>query len=147
MAYFDQIGKINYQGQDLDNFFFSYRIPESFYRAGIFQRYPVRDGERPERVAESVYGTDQLWWLVLVYNKIVNPWEEWPMENSEIEIKAELESKRIHGNDYTMAQFSDIYDELSIENNKKREIRLPLRSSLGRILEDVDGFFRKQRLQ
>jgi hypothetical protein len=147
MAYFDQIGKINFENQNIDNFFFSYRIPESYYKAGIYQPYFVRDGERPERIAEKMYGTDKLWWIILVYNKIVNPWEEWPMDNQEIEIKTELESRRIYGDNYNMSQFTEIFDALSLENESKRSIRLPLATSLMKILQDVDGFFRQQRLQ
>jgi len=147
MAYFDQIGKINYEGQDLDNIFFAYRIPQDYYEAGIFQEIIVRNGERPERLSERIYGTDQLWWLVLVYNEIVNPFNDWPADNEEIEIFAELESRRRFGDDFTMAQFSDVYDELSLLNDDKRRVRLPLRASAIQILDDIDGFFRRQRQQ
>ena len=147
MAYFDQIGKINYQGQDIDNLFFAYRIPERFYEAGIFQEILVRSGERPERLSERIYGTDQLWWLVLIYNNIVNVFEDWPADNDEIELFAELESRRRFGDDYTMAQYSNVFDELSLINDAKRQVRLPLRASAIEIIDDIDGFFRRQRQQ
>lgn len=145
MVYFDQIGKINYEGQDIDNIFFAYRIPDRFYDAGAFQEVIVRNGERPERLSQRLYGDDRLWWLILIYNNIVNPFEDWPADVEEIELRAELESKRRFGQDYTMVQFSDIFEELSLANDSKRRIRAPLRESALQILNGVDQFFTRQR--
>lgn len=147
MAYFNQIGKINYEGQDIDNFYFAYRIPQDYYRAGLFQPYFIQNGERVERIAEKVYGDASLYWLILVYNNIVDPYNELPMDNEELENMAALQAELEYGPSYTENQFAQVHDELFLINEAKRSIQLPLRETIARIQDNVDEFFRNQRNQ
>lgn len=44
---------------------------------GIFYSYDIKDGERPEHIAERVYGSPDYHWLVLMCNDIINPYHDW----------------------------------------------------------------------
>lgn len=147
MSYFDQIGKINFAGQDIDNFYFGYKIPEEYYRSGLFQPYFIRNGERIERIAQKIYGDDKLYWVILTYNKIVDPYNELPLDNEELENLTALQAQLDFGDGYTELQFAQTLEVLFEENEAKRSIQLPLRETVARIQEDVDAFFRLQREQ
>lgn len=51
----------------------------------LFVDYKIRDGDKPETLAYRVYGNAQLHWVILLFNNIVNPYFEWPLEYSELE--------------------------------------------------------------
>ena len=42
-----------------------------------FVEYDIKDGERPEHIAERVYGDPSFHWLVLMTNDIVDPYHGW----------------------------------------------------------------------
>ena len=50
-------------------------------RAGsfLFDKYDVRDGERPEDVAFKMYGDAELHWVILMTNNITDRYYQWPL--------------------------------------------------------------------
>lgn len=44
----------------------------------IFIPYTIQEGERPETIAENMYGTTSYFWMVLYINDIRNIYEDWP---------------------------------------------------------------------
>lgn len=50
-----------------------------------FYTYRVKDGERPDTIAQIYYGSVKFTWLVFVSNNIFDPIFEWPMSHSELE--------------------------------------------------------------
>ena len=50
----------------------------------IFDKVTVKDGFRPDQVAESVYGQSDLDWVVLITAGIVNVNNEWPLNSREL---------------------------------------------------------------
>ena len=53
--------------------------PEIFSDGTYFQRYRVLDGERPDFIADKVYGDSKYDWVILLSNNMIN-WEtEWPL--------------------------------------------------------------------
>lgn len=42
-----------------------------------FIEYSIKDGERPEHIAERVYGDPSYHWLVLLTNDILDPYHDW----------------------------------------------------------------------
>ena len=50
----------------------------------IFDRITVKDGFRPDQVAESVYGQSDLDWVVLITAGIVNVKNEWTLNSREL---------------------------------------------------------------
>ena len=47
----------------------------------IFNKYEIRDGARPDTVAEEFYGDVELDWVVLMTAGIINVRNEWPLSN------------------------------------------------------------------
>lgn len=47
--------------------------------------YLVQDGEKPEHIADRVYGESQYHWLVLMANEIYNPYFDWPLSSWELD--------------------------------------------------------------
>ena len=50
----------------------------------LFDKYEIPEGFRPENVAEELYNTDQLDWVVIVCAGIVNIRDEWPLSNNDL---------------------------------------------------------------
>ena len=48
-------------------------------RLDLFQEYNIKDGERPDVVAEIFYENSNYAWIILLYNKMIDPIYEWPL--------------------------------------------------------------------
>ncbi len=46
-----------------------------------YQKYLIRDGDRPDTLADQFYDDSELHWLIMYANglSISNPWYDWPM--------------------------------------------------------------------
>lgn len=51
----------------------------------ILFNYVIKEGERPDIVAEKYYENSQLDWLLMMVNKVIDPYFDWPMSNRELE--------------------------------------------------------------
>ncbi len=60
----------------------------------VFLPYTVKEGEKPEDIANFYYGSTDYTWLVYLSNNIVDPYHQWP--------KSELELQ-----DYIIDKYSD----------------------------------------
>ena len=81
----------------------------------IFNKYEVKEGARPDTVAEEVYGDAELDWVVLMTAGIINVRDEWPLSNYELYQYAEQK----YGE-----QLNDIryYETKEIRDSKNRLI-------------------------
>jgi len=81
-----------------------------------FDKYEVIGDERPDNVAEKVYGNDSLDWVILLSNNIIDINNEWPMNQSQLNMF--LEEK------YTPQQLVSIhhYETLELRDNKNQLI-------------------------
>ena len=50
----------------------------------IFDRITVKDGARPDQIADIVYGNAELDWVVLITAGIINVNNEWPLSSYEL---------------------------------------------------------------
>lgn len=48
-----------------------------------FEYYAVVEGERPDQIAEKLYGDAGLDWVILVSNNITNYYDQWPLTSSQ----------------------------------------------------------------
>ena len=70
----------------LVNLFKRGRIREDIYGSVTsFSKYLVLDDERPDTVARKLYENEQLDWVVLLSNNIINVQNEWPMGQYEFQ--------------------------------------------------------------
>jgi hypothetical protein len=46
-----------------------------------YEKYVIRDGDKPETLAEKAYGNPEAHWIILYANDILDPHYDWPMDN------------------------------------------------------------------
>lgn len=83
------------------------------YTSGSSVPYSIKDEERPEDIAYKVYGRADLHWLILLFNEIHDPYFEWPMSSSKLEVYMEEKYPGIaiylRKVDATIPEGADIY--------------------------------------
>ena len=96
MSYFRELPDIEYQSQlPTKNSSLNYvRVKNLFRRVKLrddlqniftlFNKYQVRDGERPDTIAEALYGSSDLDWVVLLSANIINVRNEWPLSDRDL---------------------------------------------------------------
>ena len=50
----------------------------------IFDKYEIVEGARPDTIAEEIYGSSELDWVVIITAGIINVRDEWPLSNAEL---------------------------------------------------------------
>ena len=96
MGYFRELPELYYQSFLSDsNSSGNYLLVKNLFRRcklrddlqnvfTIFNKYEIVDGARPDTVAEEMYGSAELDWVVLMTAGIVNARDEWPLSDKEI---------------------------------------------------------------
>ena len=113
MAYFKEFPIIRYpsfltgKNSSLDyvevaNLFRRVKLREDIQKEiTLFDKYEIPEGFRPDNVAEDLYGSDELDWVVIICSGITNIRHDWPMSNSDIYNYAEAK----YGNDLADTRF------------------------------------------
>ena len=113
MAYFDEFPDIllpsfaNDRNSSSDfvrskNLFKRAKIRDDFFStATVFDLYSIIGDDRPDNVAQKLYGDSELDWVVLLSNNIINVRDEWPMSQYDLE--------RYLDNKYSQEQLSEIH--------------------------------------
>lgn len=96
MTYFRQVPDLEYQSllPDITSSDAYVRVKNLFRRVKlrddlqnvftIFNKYQIEDGERPETVAQKLYGSSQYDWVVLVSAGITRVRDEWPLTDKDV---------------------------------------------------------------
>ena len=87
----------------------------------VFDQYKIIGDERPDNVAEKVYGDDNLDWIILMSNNIIDIKNEWPMTQSDLntyinEKYTQKELSNIHH--YETIEFRDRNNQLLVPAGK-----------------------------
>jgi len=53
-------------------------------REGLYEKYQIKDGERPDTLANKLYERSDLHWIILLFNEILDPYYQWPMSTDEL---------------------------------------------------------------
>jgi hypothetical protein len=95
MTYFREVSDLLYQSQQTNrnssydytrvkNLFRRAKIRDDFFQnATAFTKYKIIGEERPDQVAEKIYGSSEYDWVVLISNNILNTRTEWPLSDAE----------------------------------------------------------------
>ena len=74
------------------NLFRRGKIREDFFQNAVaFEKFLIIGDDRPDNVAEEIYGDPELDWVVLISNNILNVRDEWPM--SQYDFQRYLDNK------------------------------------------------------
>jgi hypothetical protein len=77
-----------------------------------FDEYEIKDGQRPDIVADDYYGNPELDWLVLICNNIVNIKDQWPLSDKELyEFASEKYGNEI--NDIAFYESTEVRDDMN----------------------------------
>ena len=87
----------------------------------VFDQYKIIGDERPDNVAEKVYGDDNLDWVILMANNIIDMKNEWPMTQNDLstyinEKYTQKELTYIHH--YETIEFRDRNNQLLVPAGK-----------------------------
>jgi hypothetical protein len=52
--------------------------------SNIFYPYDIQDGDTPETIANKYYGSPERHWVVLLFNDIIDPQYDWPLDQRTI---------------------------------------------------------------
>ena len=88
--YFGQIPDFEYVSRLPDARISDYIPVKNFFKKGklrediveqtaVFTKYKIRGNDRPDNVAQELYGDPNLDWVILASNNILNVYNEWPM--------------------------------------------------------------------
>jgi len=50
----------------------------------IFDKYEIKEGARPDTIAEEIYGKSDLDWVVLLSANIINVRDQWPLSSKDL---------------------------------------------------------------
>lgn len=95
MGYFDFLPKVGYKLEDgnstaVKNILTRVRILDSAKETqSTFLDYTIRDGERPETIANRVYGRSDYHWIILMFNEIHDPYFSWPLNDNQLDDQVE----------------------------------------------------------
>ena len=96
MTYFRELPNFQYQSPFIDSLSSSeYVTVKNIFRRvklrddlqnvfTVFDKFVIKEGARPDTVAEEVYGKSDLDWVVLISAGIVNVRNEWPLSSKDL---------------------------------------------------------------
>ena len=96
MGYFRELPNLEYQNFLSDSISSqSYLVVKNLFRRNklrddlqdvftLFDKYEIREGARPDTIAEEIYGDAELDWVVLITAGIINVRDEWPLSNQDL---------------------------------------------------------------
>ena len=125
MKYFENFPKLIYTfGQDNFNqqlvtniFARSSFLREVANNVDIAYEYQVQDSDTPEIIAHKVYGDPYRSWIVLLYNKIINPYYDWPMKNDVLEtFVADKYNMTLEQSKSTIHHYEKVVDQVAAFN-------------------------------
>ena len=175
MSYFDRFPKFAYDVKNNGN----YKIVTDILKrvkirsainnsSMLFDKYDVKNGERPEDVAYKWFGDAELHWVILMTNNVTDRYYDWPLNH--VQFQDFLTEKYGAGNEDAIHHYeipkssgrttgrgpsdyshlvevnSDTENAISISNrqfeereqDKKRQIQLLSKSLLGDFIAEFD---------
>ena len=96
MTYFRELPNLYYQSQSSDrtsskdyvlvkNLFRRTKLRDDLQNVfTIFDKYQIEQGERPDTIADKLYGNPGLDWVVMMTANIINVRDQWPLSDSEL---------------------------------------------------------------
>ena len=97
------------------NLFKRGKIRDDFFQNAVaFEKFLIVGDDRPDNVAEKVYGDSQLDWVVLISNNILNVRDEWPM--------SQYDFQRYINNKYDPEQLNQIHHYETVDVRDEENI-------------------------
>jgi len=128
MSYFRELPDLQYQSTSSDrNSSLEYVTVKNLFRRvklrddlqnvfTLFNKYQIKDGARPDTVAEEIYGAPDYDWVVLLSANIINVRDQWPLSDRDLYRFAEEK--------YTVQKLNDVkfYETREVKDSFGRVI-------------------------
>jgi len=127
MSYFRELPDLQYQSPTADrNSSLDYVTAKNLFRRvklrddlqnvfTLFNKYEIREGERPDTVAEKLYGAPDYDWVVLLSANITSVRDQWPLSDKDLYLYSE--------NKYgTILNDIKFYETTEVKDSKDRLI-------------------------
>lgn len=115
VQYFKNFPLINYNDISIRNIMLKASIDINLFLNNTkLYTYQVKDGDKPTIVANQYYGDVNYAWLVLLSNRIIDPYFEWPLTDRE------LDAHVIKKYGSLESALSTIYEYKSVFNEEER---------------------------
>jgi hypothetical protein len=59
-------------------------IPALMAQGSLFYPYTIKTGDTPENISNRYYGSPNFFWVVLLFNSIMDPQLDWPLDDEEL---------------------------------------------------------------
>ena len=83
-SYFSNIPSIEYGSKVARNLLARPIIKQKILNnPNIIYDYAIKDGQRPDQIADSYYGDPNYVWLIFLANNIVDPYYDWPLNENQ----------------------------------------------------------------
>ena len=106
--------------------------------AFLYEEYYVKDYETPESLAFEYYGSTDYYWVLLLCNEIIYPWNDWAVSQKTVEnnTKEKYGAENIYHTHHHIDENGMIVNERedyfpvsnityeTEENNKKRSVKI-----------------------
>ena len=93
------------------NFFKRAKISEEIFQdLSFFTKYKVLPDERPDNIAFKLYGDQNLDWLVMLANNIIDPVNEWPLTQQDL-------------HDYMISKYDDEESFFNVHHYETVEVK------------------------
>lgn len=107
--YFKNFPLVNYNDKVIRNIMLKTNfLNEVFFTDTNFYTYEVQDGERPSTVAYNYYGSVDFTWLVLLSNKMLDPYFDWVLAEEEFNAYLSKKYGSVQDAMNTIVEYTDI---------------------------------------
>ena len=107
--------------------------------SSLFYPYDIQDGDTPEIIASKYYGSPEKHWIVLMFNDIIDPQYDWPL-NQRTLIKYINDKYAANGAANNPPQSGLVWsqDDINIKSYYKIVTRLSSKSTKNQIAEKIE---------
>jgi hypothetical protein len=107
--------------------------------SSIFYPYIIQDGDTPEMIAAKYYGSPEKHWIVLLFNNIIDPQYDWPLDQRTL-IKYINDKYSVYGNVHVPYQtgLQWAQDAGNVKSYYKTITRLSSKPTKNQIVEKIE---------
>lgn len=114
--YFQNFPRIKYNSKFTRNILLKAKFfKDAIENKSVFYPYTIKEGERPDTVANDYYGDSNYYWVVLLSNDILDPYFDWPMTQEQFDAYIIKEYGSIPIASQTVSHYK--YNEFDKEND------------------------------
>jgi len=56
-----------------------------FAQDNLYDKYYIKNGQRPDQVSRELYGNSEYYWIILQVNEIIDVYNQWPLSSYELD--------------------------------------------------------------